>query len=347
MKKVARPSRGAPSRERGFWSRVRANRAAAGGGGVLLVMLVLAVGPGWVTSHGPDELGVFEDVGSLREPFFHACGSMEDPPGTDGSMEDPPGTDGSTEDPDARDYCFGSMEFPLGSDATGHCVLCFLIHGARYSLGFSLVAVGLSLFLSIALGLVAVFAGGVIDVVLMRLMDLLLSVPSLLLAIVVATMLDVDDRVVWGLAIDGGALCAAVALAFVYLPHFVRLLRATARAEMGREYVAAARLDGVGALRLMTVTVLPNCMAPIIVQATLSVSNAVLDFAALGYLGLGVVAGVPEWGSMLAQIVENEGVVQRWWMPAAPAMAIVATVVSLSLLGDGLREVLDPKLRSR
>ena len=234
------------------------------------------------------------------------------------------------------------MEFPLGTDKRGHCVLCFLIHGARYSLGFSLAAVGLSLFLSIALGLVAVFAGGAIDVVLMRLMDLLLSVPSLLLAIVIVSMLGRDDFVVWGLALDGPAVCAAVALALVYTPHFVRLLRATARAEMGKDYVVAARLDGVGALRLMTVTVLPNCMAPIIVQATLSVSNAVLDFAALGYLGLGAGVSVPEWGRMLSDTVKED-----WWIPAAPAMAIATTVLSLSLLGDGLREVLDPRLRSR
>ena len=319
MKKVARPARRAPSRERGFWSRVLANRAAAGGGGVLLVMLVLAVGPSWIASHGPTEVFVCQEQEPTQEQE-------------------------STQD---SRLCEPSWKFPLGTESRNYCVLCLVIHGARYSLGFSLVAVGLSLFLSIALGLVAVYAGGVIDVVLMRLMDLLLSVPSLLLAIIIVTMLGRGDFVVWGLELDGKAFWAAVALAFVYLPHFVRLLRATARAEMGKEYVAAARLDGVGALRLMTVTVLPNCMAPIIVQATLSVSNAILDFAALGYLNLGVDPDVPEWGSMLAEVVRNEGVLNTWWIPAAPAMAIVATVVSLSLLGDGLREVIDPKLRSR
>ena len=307
--KVARPARRAPSRERGFWSRFLKNRAAAGGGGVLLVMLVLAVAAGWVAPHGPHE-----DLGRERPPVFQKG---------------------------------GSSSVLLGTDVRGYCVLCWVIHGARYSLGFSLGAVGLSLLLSIALGLVAVFAGGVIDVVLMRLMDLLLSVPSLLLAIVIVTMLGRGHFDVWGVAFDGRAVCAAVALAFVYMPHFVRLLRATARAEMGKDYVVAARLDGVGAVRLMTITVLPNCMAPIIVQATLSVSNAILDFAALGYLNLGVDPDVPEWGSMLAEVVRNEGVLNTWWIPAAPAMAIVATVVSLSLLGDGLREVIDPKLRSR
>ena len=114
---------------------------------------------------------------------------------------------------------------------------------------------------------------------------------------------------------------------------------------MAKEYVVAARLDGVGALRLMTITVLPNCMAPIVVQATLSVSSAILDFAALGYLGLGVPPGVPEWGQMIVD--SRLEVLRDWWIPAAPAMAIVATVLSLSMLGDGLREVLDPKLRRR
>jgi len=139
-------------------------------------------------------------------------------------------------------------------------------------------------------------------------------------------------------------LNAMVAIAVVMVPHYVRLMRASVIGELGKDYVAASRIAGAGTLRLMFDTVLPNCTAPLIVQATLGFSSAILDAAALGFLGLGAQPPTPEWGSMLASALEF--IASAWWVVSFPGLAILVAVLAFNLMGDGLRDALDPKLKS-
>jgi dipeptide transport system permease protein len=194
-----------------------------------------------------------------------------------------------------------------------------------------LIVVTISLVAGTVLGLAGAFFRGVTDILIMRLMDIMLSLPSLLLAIVIVAIL------------GPGLFNAMIAVSIVTLPHFTRLARAAAMSELTREYVASSRLAGAGSLRLMFMTVLPNCLAPLIVQATLGFSNAILDAAALGFLGLGAQPPTPEWGTMLAGSLQF---VQRaWWVVSFPGIAILVTVLAFNLMGDGLRDALDPKLK--
>ena len=221
--------------------------------------------------------------------------------------------------------------FLLGTDPVGRDLLSRLIHGTRLSLLIGLVSVGLSLTGGVLLGLVAGFFRGGIEFTIMRLMDIMLALPSLLLAVAVVAIL------------GPGLMNAMYAIAIVMLPHFVRLTRAAVLAEIGKDYVAASRIAGAGKLRLMFDTVLPNCAAPLIVQATLGFSTAILDAAALGFLGLGAQPPTPEWGSMLASALEF--IQSAWWVVTLPGLAILVSVLAFNLMGDGLRDALDPKLK--
>ncbi len=183
------------------------------------------------------------------------------------------------------------------------------------------------------LGLVAGFhRGRFAEYAVMRLMDVMLALPSLLLAVAVVAVL------------GPGLANAMYAIAIVMLPHFVRLTRGAVLGELAKDYVAASRLAGAGTLRLMFDTVLPNCAAPLIVQATLGFSSAILDAAALGFLGLGAQPPTPEWGSMLASALEF--IQSAWWVVTLPGLAILITVLAFNLTGDGLRDALDPKLKT-
>ena len=225
----------------------------------------------------------------------------------------------------------GSLRFPLGTDAVGRDMLSRLIHGTRLSLLIGTISVALSLSLGTVLGLFAGYFRGAVDVAILRLMDVMLALPSLLLAIAVVAIL------------GPGLINAMYAIAIVLLPHYVRLARAAVISEAGREYVTSSRIAGAGAWRLMFATILPNCAAPLIVQATLGFSNAILDAAALGFLGLGAQPPTPEWGAMLASALEF---IQRApWVVTFPGLAILVTVLAFNLVGDGLRDALDPKLR--
>jgi dipeptide transport system permease protein len=225
----------------------------------------------------------------------------------------------------------GSMRFILGTDDLGRDILSRIIFGARVSLSIGFLVVTLALASGIALGLIAGFFRGVVEIAIMRAMDVMLALPSLLLAIVIVAIL------------GPSLLNAAMAVVIVQLPHFVRLTRAAVITEMSKDYVTASRVSGAGAIRLMLITVLPNCMAPLIVQATLGFSTAVLDLAALGFLGMGAQPPTPEWGTMLANALQF---IQRaWWVVTFPGLAILITVLAFNLLGDGLRDALDPKLK--
>lgn len=225
----------------------------------------------------------------------------------------------------------GSIAFPLGTDDVGRDILSRIIFGARVSLSIGFLVVTLALMLGAALGMIAGFFGGIVDMAIMRAMDIMLALPSLLLAMVIVAIL------------GPSLLNAALAVIIVQLPHFVRLTRAAVLSEMSRDYVTASRVSGAGALRLMLVTLLPNCLAPVIVQATLGFSTAILDLAALGFLGLGAQPPTPEWGTMLANALQF---IQRaWWVVTFPGLAILITVLAFNLVGDGLRDALDPKLK--
>ncbi len=225
----------------------------------------------------------------------------------------------------------GDTRFLLGTDAVGRDILSRIIHGSRYSLFVGCIVVSISLSAGILIGLVSGYIGGLVDTIVMRLMDVILSFPSLLLALVLVAIL-------------GPSLTnAMIAIAIVQQPHYVRLTRAAVIAEKGKDYVTAAKISGVKGLRLMFMTILPNCMAPLIVQAALSFSNAILDAAALGFLGMGAQPPTPEWGTMLAEA--REFILRAWWVITLPGLAILFTVLAINLMGDGLRDALDPKLK--
>ncbi|MBA3449386.1 MAG: ABC transporter permease subunit [Pseudaminobacter sp.] len=225
----------------------------------------------------------------------------------------------------------GRAAFPLGTDAVGRDMLSRLLYGSRYSLFIGVFVTTIALSGGIFVGVIAGYFGGWVDTVIMRLMDIILAFPSLLLALVLVAVL------------GPGLTNAMIAIALVLQPHFVRLTRAAVMSEKGREYVTAARVSGAGPLRLMFKTILPNCMAPLIVQATLSFSSAILDAAALGFLGMGAQPPTPEWGTMLAEA--REFILRAWWVVTFPGLAILVTVLAINLMGDGLRDALDPKLK--
>jgi len=225
----------------------------------------------------------------------------------------------------------GSWAYPLGTDAIGRDMLSRLIHGTRLSLLIGIAVVALSIVVGIVLGLVAGYFRGVTEIAIMRLMDIILTLPSLLLAIVIVAIL------------GPGLMNAMLAVAVVVLPHYVRITRASVIGEMSKDYVTAARAIGTGRLRLMINEVLPNCAAPLIVQASLGVSTAILDAAALGFLGLGAQPPASEWGTMLADA--REFVLRAWWVVTFPGLMILIAVLAFNLLGDGLRDALDPKLK--
>ncbi|KQN53807.1 dipeptide ABC transporter permease DppC [Erwinia sp. E602] len=225
----------------------------------------------------------------------------------------------------------GSWQFLLGTDDVGRDVLSRLMYGARLSLLVGCLVVVLSLVMGVVFGLLAGYVGGAVDAAIMRLVDIMLALPSLLLALVLV-------------AIFGPSIVnASLALTFVALPHYIRLTRAAVLVETTRDYVTASRVAGAGPLRQMFINILPNCLAPLIVQASLGFSNAILDMAALGFLGMGAQPPTPEWGTMLSDVLQYAQ--SAWWVVTFPGVAILLTVLAFNLMGDGLRDALDPKLK--
>ncbi len=293
---VAGAKRAAPPGPwREFWTAFSANRGAVIGLFTIVLLLLVALFAPWIAPHAPNQTNsaVF-----LLPPAWQQG---------------------------------GSASYLLGTDAIGRDILSRLMYGARLSLSIGVAVVALSVVVGVVLGLVAGFFRGVLEIAIMRFMDIVLTMPSLLLAIVIVAIL------------GPGLVNAMLAVAIVVLPHYVRITRAAVIAEVSRDYVTAARVSGAGTLRLMFSEVLPNCAAPLIVQASLGISTAILDAAALGFIGLGAQPPSPEWGTMLADA--REFVLRAWWVVTFPGLAILAAVLAFNLLGDGLRDALDPKLK--
>ena len=284
-----------PSPLNDFWLYFRENRGAVAGLVVFAAFFLVALFAPLLAPHAPHEQ--FRDH-LLQPPFWQAG---------------------------------GSTDFPLGTDPLGRDMLSRLIYGARYSFFIGVVVVFVATFFGVVIGVIAGFAPRWLDTLIMRLMDIVLSFPSLLLALVLVTVL------------GPSLINAMIAIALVLQPHFVRLTRAAVLSERPKDYVTAARVAGARPSRLMFVTVLPNCLAPIIVQAALSFSTAILDAAALGFLGMGAQPPTPEWGTMLA--TAREFILRAPWVVTFPGLAILITVLAINLIGDGLRDALDPKLK--
>lgn len=226
----------------------------------------------------------------------------------------------------------GQWNYLFGTDALGRDQLSRIIHGSRYSFYIGFIVIFFCLTVGIFLGLVAAFNKGAVDIVIMRTMDIILAFPSLLMALALVAIL--------GPSLEN----AMIAIAVVYIPHFVRLTRAQALSELGKDYVSSSKTMGASSFRLMFINVLPNCMAPLIVQATMSFSSAILDAAALGFLGMGAQPPAPEWGTMLAD--SRQYISSDPWLMTIPGLFILLTVLSINLIGDGLRDGLDPKMKS-
>ena len=291
---VAAPSATPPHPVREFWGYFSANHGAVAGLVVIAAVVLVALLADVLAPHSPY---LTNTTIALRPPFWQEG---------------------------------GSLTYPLGTDPIGRDMLSRLIHGARLSLLIGIAVVTLSILAGTLLGLVAGFFRGLTEIFIMRLMDIVLTLPSLLLAIVIVAVL------------GPGLMNSMIAVALVILPHYVRLARAAVMAETSKDYVTAARVSGAGTARLMFREVLPNCTAPLIVQASLGISTAILDAAALGFLGLGAQPPAAEWGTMLADA--REFVLRAWWVVTFPGLAILITVLAFNLLGDGIRDTLDPRL---
>lgn len=277
------------------WQYFCKNRGALAGLIVIAIILFLAITAQWVSPHDP----VIQDRTAFLKP--------------------PAWMDG------------GDIRYILGTDAVGRDILSRLITGAQLSVSIGVIVVIISMICGIVLGLFAGYFRGWVEIAIMRLTDIMLALPSLILALGIVAIL------------GPGLKNAMLAIAIVQLPHYVRLTRASTVTELNKEYVIASRIAGAGHLRQMFVNILPNCLAPLIVQGTLGVSSAILDAAALGFLGLGAQPPAPEWGTMLAEAREFVG--SAWWVITFPGLCILVTVLAFNLMGDGLRDALDPKMK--
>jgi peptide/nickel transport system permease protein/dipeptide transport system permease protein len=262
---------------------------------IIIVFVLAAVSAPWISPHNPLENALYEQ---LKPPIWAEGGALKN---------------------------------VLGTDDLGRDIFSRLIWGARVSLLVGVVSVGIGLFIGSLLGAVAGYYRGGLDNLIMRVMDIMLAFPSILLAIVVVAYL------------GPGLMNAMMAIGIISIPRFARIVRASVIEEYDKDYVLAAKAIGTRNFRIIFNAIFPNCLAPIIVQASLGFGAAILDAAGLSFLGLGAQPPIPEWGAMIAM---GRGLILRaWWVMTFPGIAIFFGVLGFNLLGDGLRDALDPRLR--
>lgn len=280
-----------------FWKKLKKNRGALIGLWLLFLFIVVALFAPLIAPHEPHI--IFSNA--FKRPPVWASG--------------------------------GSFQFLLGTDDIGRDLLSRLIYGARVSLGVGSTVVILSLSVGTLLGVLAGFYGGWVDALIMRFVDILMSLPSILLALVIVAILGPSLR------------NSILAVSLVALPSFIRIIRASVLVEKNKSYVDASVSFGANHWRQTVIHILPNCIAPMIVQASLGFSEGILSVAALGFLGMGAQAPTPEWGLMLADA--KAYISSASWLVTFPGLCILILVLSFNLLGDGLRDTLDPKLKGR
>ncbi|MDY3918438.1 MAG: ABC transporter permease [Candidatus Limivivens sp.] len=225
-----------------------------------------------------------------------------------------------------------SLAHPFGKDEFGRDMLFRMLWAVRYSLFMGTIAIAISCVVGGTLGAVAGYYGGKVDNVIMRFMDILLAIPSMLLAIAIVAAL--------GTSITN----VLIAIAIAYVPTFARTVRAPILTIKDQEFVEAGKAVGASDLRIIFRYIIPNSMAPIIVQATLGVAGAILSIAGLSFLGLGIQPPTPEWGAMLSNA--RTYIRDSWHITVIPGMGIMLTILALNVIGDGLRDALDPKLKN-
>ncbi|MFY9944315.1 MAG: ABC transporter permease [Desulfobacterales bacterium] len=271
------------------------NKTAVAGLVIVVVFFLTALFAPFLSPHDPIATSLYDQ---LKPPVWHATGTWKN---------------------------------ILGTDDLGRDILSRLIYGARVSLLVAVSSVGLAFVVGTLLGSIAGFYRGFRDGVIMRVMDIILAFPYILLAIVVVAYLGPSLR------------NAMIAIGITYVPRFARIVRGSVLEECGKDYVTAARAVGAKDWRIILVAILPNCLGPLIVQTTLSFASAILDAAALSFLGLGAQPPTPEWGAMIAN--SRSLILRASWVMTFPGIAILLAVLGFNLFGDGLRDALDPRLR--
>jgi ABC-type dipeptide/oligopeptide/nickel transport system permease subunit len=280
-----------------FFKELKKNKGAVAGLALIVFFSIVAIFAPLIAPHSPSEL--FDNALRLPPIFSEA----------------------------------GTTKFLLGTDDVGRDMLSRLIHGAQVSMMIGLSVVFLAMITGTILGLISGFYGGIADKIIMRIIDIIMALPSILLAIVVVSVL------------GPGLENAVIAVSIVAIPGFTRIVRASVMSEKEKDYVQASKSLGASNLRTMLKEILPNCMAPLIVQGTLGFSDGILNAAALGFLGLGAQAPTPEWGIMLSD--SRAFIESSPWMVTLPGLCILIVVLAFNVFGDGLRDALDPRLKGQ
>ena len=271
------------------------NKTAVAGLVIITIFILSGILAPYISPHDPIETSLYDQ---LKPPVWHENGTWNN---------------------------------ILGTDDLGRDILSRLIYGARVSLAVAVVSVGLAFCLGTLLGCIAGYYKGFQDSIIMRFMDMLLSFPYILLAIVIVAYL--------GPSLQN----CMIAIGITYIPRFARIVRGSVLEECEKDYVTSAKAVGARDWRIIFIAILPNCLGPLIVQTTLSFASSILDAAALSFLGLGAQPPTPEWGAMIAK--SRALILRASWVMTFPGLAILFAVLGFNLLGDGLRDALDPRLR--